>query len=159
VTFSPDQQALLKNASSLPRHVETMINKFKNNLTPDEENDPRFTFKVFLDSQVTKRLSDADFTAVLVPLGSDEAGKTNLAIKEVERRKFLPKEIVETMQAEGFSRFTMHSHTKLWQKLKAKAPGKGYGACAVGTQWSWYESWLNHVREECQKNPSLYGQP
>ena len=61
------------------------------------------------------------------------------------------------MKAEGFKRFTMESHTRLWQRLKAKDPAKGYGAISLGKQWGWYESWLSRVREECQQNPSTYG--
>ena len=42
---------------------------------------------------------------------------------------------------------------------KDKAPivvAKGYGAVAVGTVWSWYETWLSRVREECQQHPARY---
>jgi hypothetical protein len=40
----------------------------------------------------------------------------------------------------------MDSHTKLWKKLDAKNPAKGYGAIAVGKTWCWYDTWLNRVR-------------
>lgn len=53
-------------------------------------------------------------------------------------------------------RFTMDSHTKLWKKLDAKNPAKGYGAVAVRKTWCWYETWLNRVREECEQHPQLY---
>ena len=39
----------------------------------------------------------------------------------------------------------MDSHTKLWKRLGAKDPKKGYGAIAVGKQWCWYETWLKRV--------------
>lgn len=58
--------------------------------------------------------------------------------------------------AEGWSRFTMDSHTKLWKRLAAKDPAKPYGAVAVGKQWCWYETWLNRVREECEQHPDQY---
>jgi hypothetical protein len=50
----------------------------------------------------------------------------------------------------GWDRFTMDCHTKKWKRLVAKDQAKAYGAVAVGTQWCWYETWLNRVREECQ---------
>jgi hypothetical protein len=53
-------------------------------------------------------------------------------------------------------KFTITSHTELWQKLKAKDATKALGV-AVGKQWCWYETWLNRVREECQKEPARYG--
>ena len=61
------------------------------------------------------------------------------------------------MRSEGFKKFTITTHTNLWQKLKAKDPAKGFGVVAFGNQWGWYETWLNRVREECQKQPALYG--
>ncbi len=48
------------------------------------------------------------------------------------------------------------SHTQLWKRLDARNPTKGYGAVAVGKVWSWYETWLTRVREECQQHPDRY---
>lgn len=50
----------------------------------------------------------------------------------------------------------MDSHTKLWKKLDARKPAKGYGAVAVGKTWCWYDTWLNRVREECEQHPAKY---
>jgi len=94
-----------------------------------------------------------------VPPGSDIAEKFNLAHKEVEKRKYLPSEIVSIMKSEGWDRFKMDSHTQLWKRLDAKNPSKGYGTVAVGKVWSWYETWLTRVREECQQHPDLYKCP
>ncbi|MGH7225364.1 MAG: DUF3644 domain-containing protein, partial [Gemmataceae bacterium] len=156
VTFSPDQRALLKKAATLPRHVETMMDAFERQLTPEQQADPRFAFRVFMVHKTANRAQGADLAVELVPPGSAIAEKFNLALKEVEKRKYLPKEIVQTIQSEGWNRFTVRSHTKLWQQLVAKDPAKGYGAVAVGVQWGWYETWLNRVREECQQHPERY---
>lgn len=156
VTFSPDQRALLKKAGSLPRHVETMMEAFENKLTPEQQGDPRFAFRVFMVHKTANRAPGADLAVELIPPGSDIAEKFHMALKEVEKRKFLPTEIVAAMQAEGWDRFTMDSHTKLWKRLNAKDPAKSYGAIAVGKQWCWYETWLNRVREECQQHPDVY---
>jgi hypothetical protein len=156
VTFSPDQRALLKKASTLPRHVETMMDTFERRLTPEQQADPRFGFRVFMVHRTANRAPGADLAVELVPLGSDIAQKFNLALKEVEKRKYLPTEIVDIMKGEGWDRFTMDSHTRLWKRLQAKDPKKGYGAVAVGKQWCWYETWLNCVGEECRQHPELY---
>ncbi len=157
VTFSPDQRALLKKAGTLPRHVETMMDAFERQLTPEQQADPRFAFRVFMVHRTANRAPGADLAVELVPPGSDIAEKFNLALKEVEKRKYLPKEIVRIIRREGWNRFTMDSHTKLWKRLGAKDPKKNYGAIAVGKQWCWYETWVNPVREECQQHPELYG--
>jgi hypothetical protein len=74
----------------------------------------------------------------------------------VEKKKYLPSEIVRMMQAEGFRKFNMHHHTLLWQKLNAKKKEKGYGAFAIGGLWGWYENWVARVREECHAHSDKY---
>lgn len=157
VTFSPDQRAILKKAGTLPRHIETRMDAFERELTPEQRADPRFAYRVFMVHKAANRAPGADIAVELVPPGSEIAEKFNLALKEVEKRKYLPSEIVSIIRAEGWSRFTMDSHTKLWKRISGKDPRKGYGTVAVGKQWCWYETWLNRVREECQQHPELYG--
>ena len=159
VTFSPDQRALLKKAGTLPRHIETMMDEFESHLTPEQQGDPRFALRVFMVPKVANRAPSADLAVELVLPGSEVAEKFNIALKEVEKKKYLPGEIVKNMKAEGWDRFTMDSHTKLWKRLGAKDPAKGYGAVAVGKTWCWYETWLNRVREECQQHPDRYRTP
>jgi hypothetical protein len=156
VTFSPDQRALLKKATTLPRHIETMMDAFDRQLTREEQDDPRFALRYFMVHRTANRAAGADLAVEIVQPGSDIAEKFNLALKEVEKRKYLPSEIVAIMRAEGWDRFTMRSHTLLWQRLDARNPAKGFGAVAVGKVWSWYETWLTRVREECQKHPERY---
>jgi hypothetical protein len=156
VTFSPDQRAILKKAKGLPRHVEMMMDGFENRLTPEQQADPRFAFRVYMVGRTANRAPGADLAVELVPPGSDMAEKINIALKEVEKKKYLPGEIVAQIKTEGWNRFTMDSHTRLWKRLDAKNPTKGYGAIAVGNTWCWYETWLSRVREECEANPEKY---
>jgi hypothetical protein len=156
VTFSPDQRALLKKAAGLPRNVETMMGEFERNLTPEQQADPRYAFRVFMIHKTANRAPNADLAVEIVPPGSEIAGKFDIALKEVEKKKYLPGEIVKLIEAEGWDKFTMDSHTQLWKRLDAKDPAKGFGANAVGKTWCWYEMWLTRVREECQKNPAKY---
>lgn len=156
VTFSPDQRAILKKASTLPRHVETTMDNFEQNLTPEQLADPRFAFRVFMVHKTANRSPGADLAVELVQPGSDIAEKFNMALKEVEKKKYLPKANVKAIADEGWDQFTMDSHTKLWKRLGAKDPAKGYGAVAVGKLWCWYDTWLNRVREECEGRPDIY---
>lgn len=156
VTFSPDQRVILKKAGGLPRNVATMMDGFEGRLTPEQQADPRYAFRVFMVGRTANRAPSADLAVEIVPPGSEVAEKFNIALKEVEKKKYLPGEIVKQMKAEGWDRFTMDSHTRLWKKLEAKNPAKGYGAVAVGKTWCWYDTWLNRVREECEQRPQLY---
>jgi hypothetical protein len=156
VTFSPDQRAILKKAGTLPRHVETTMDNFEQKLTPEQQADPQFAFRVFMVHKTANRAPGADLAVEIVPPGSDVDQKFNMALKEVEKKKYLPAAIVKAMKGEDFDAFTMDSHTRLWKRLGAKDPAKGYGAIAVGNQWCWYDTWLNRVREECQQHPERY---
>ena len=156
VSFSPDQQAILKKSAGLPRNVETMMGAFENNLTEEQKNDPRYAFRVFMIHKTANRAPGADLAVELIRPGSDVAEKFTMALKEVEKKKFLPTDIVKAMQSEGFIQFTMNCHTKLWKQLRAKEPAKGYGAVAVGKQWCWYATWMERVREECEGNRGKY---
>ena len=106
--------------------------------------------------KTANRAPSADLAVEIVPPGSDIADKFNIALKEVEKRKYLPSEIVSMMEAEGWDRFTMDSHTKLWKKLDGEGPGEGLRRCRGRQAWCWYETWLNRVREECGRHPDRY---
>lgn len=80
-----------------------------------------------------------------------------VTLREVERPKFLPSQIVRMMKEEGFPGFTMHWHTHLWNSLDAKNPGKGYGVVVGANAWFWYSSWVEVVRQHCNENGSRFG--
>jgi|HubBroStandDraft_6_1064221.scaffolds.fasta_scaffold85903_2 hypothetical protein len=157
VTFGPDQRAVLKKASTLPRHIEMMMDKFDEHLTSEELADPRFRFQVAFVQRTANRPSSADQAIEFVVAGTDEAKEIDrILLKEVEKKKYLPSEIVRMMKAEGFRKFNMHHHTLLWRKLDAKKKEKGYGAFAIGGLWGWYENWVVRVREECNAHSDKY---
>jgi hypothetical protein len=159
VTFSPDQQAILKKAVSLPRHIETMMDAFHQRLSPEEQGDPRFAYRVAFVPKVVNRASTADLAIEFIKPGSDEAIRINqVLLKEVEKPKYLPTQIVKTVKAEGYLGFTIGKHTDLWRSLNAKDAAKGYGVQILGGQWCWYETWLNRVREHCHENADRYRQ-
>ncbi len=76
-------------------------------------------------------------------------------IKETEKKKFRPGEIVKTMQGQGFKRFNMHHHTQLWKRKDAKNQACGFGVLVVD-QWYWYERWVCEVEKHCEANRMDY---
>lgn len=156
VTFGPDQLNLLKRARNLPSHIEGVMESFEANLTAEQRADPRYGFRVYMVGKTANRPASSDLAVEIVPAGSELANTINIAIKEVEKKKFLPGEVVKAMHSEGWARFSMDKHTKLWKRLDAKKAGQPYGAVAVGNTWCWYQPWIDRVREECQQNPSIY---
>jgi hypothetical protein len=77
-------------------------------------------------------------------------------IKETEKTKYLPMQVVELMKAEGYPRFSIHHHTELWQALNAKSPSQSYGTLVAGKYWHWYERWVDVVKKHCQENRKRY---
>jgi HAE1 family hydrophobic/amphiphilic exporter-1 len=86
---------------------------------------------------------------------AQQVNATYAVVKETEKPKRLPSEIVKKMREEGFSRFGMHQHTELWKSLDAKGTAKGFGV-AIGKAWYWYDPWLEEVRKHCRENKGKY---
>src|SRR6202000_2782823 len=59
-TFSPDQRARWKKASARPRDVESMMRGFEGRLTPEQQADPRYAFRVFMVHKASNRAPSAD---------------------------------------------------------------------------------------------------
>lgn len=147
VTFDGGQRALLAGAS-LPAHIAMAMDNFHNALTEDEQQDPRFRYRVAFVPKVTGRPTNADLAIDFVRPGSPEAQAVErVLLKEVERQKYLPSQIVAKVREAGYPNFNMYDHTKLAQQLDARTPAKGYGVLVANT-WYWYEGWFEKVIEK-----------
>lgn len=150
VSFSLDQQKAMFKDQTLPSNVATAQTEFEKSLSTEEFNDPRYAFRVALVQRAVSNKGTADQVVQIVPAGSeDEAEINRVLLKEVEKTKFKPAQVVKMMKSEGFSNFTMDAHSKLWKSLKAKDPAKQYGVKIGDGQWYWYETWVSRVREYC----------
>ena len=82
----------------------------------------------------------------------------------MERPKYRAGAVCERAVAAGHDWFTVHLHTNLWKALDAKKPGRGYGT-TVGTEWFWYQRWIDEVLAQCARvgergitvTPKLWG--
>ncbi|WP_218104332.1 hypothetical protein, partial [Methylophaga muralis] len=102
----------------------------------------------------------ADKVIEFLPANSPEAEQLNkeyVLIKEKEKQKYLPGQIVDLMQEEGYIHFKQYQHTILWKSKEAKVPAKGFGV-QVAQTWYWYDLWLKEVRKHCQDNAERYVQ-
>lgn len=142
----------------LPANVARYIQEFDEGLPEEEYQSPHFSYGLLFTRKLKNRRGQADRVIEFIAADSDLAQTINeqWVIREVERHKLAPSEIVKLMQEEGYPRFRMHEHTQLWRQLDAKDPGKGYGVEVAG-RWLWYERWVEVVREHCATNAELYG--
>jgi len=125
-------------------------------MSEEEYNDPRFSFRVAFIRKLANGKSSADKLVEFVPAGSATDEMNRVYVKETEKVKYRPKQIVDMMKAEGFKGFTMHQHTELWQSLGAKQPEGKFGTMVAETTWLWYPSWINEVRKHCENNAAQY---
>lgn len=149
---------MLAEHGDLPKHIESFIDGFDANLSEDEFNSPRFAYRVLFVPKTANNKGQADQVIEFVKADSDLANTVNAkyaVIKETERDKYLPAQIVRLMQEEGFPRFNIRAHTQLWQGSDAKNPKHAYGAQVV-KQWYWYRKWVDVVRAYCHKNPAKF---
>ncbi|MBB6225293.1 DUF3644 domain-containing protein [Rhizobium leguminosarum] len=158
VTFSSDQRSILKKASSLPPHITTALDEFHQGLTDEQLADPDFAYRVVFVPKLANRKSSADLAIEFVKPGSEEANEINrVLLKEVEKKRYLAKQIVMMMQEEGYPKFTLGSHAALWRALDAKNLALNFGRDGeYKGMWVWYESWLQRVRAHCQENAERY---
>ena len=140
----------------LPSSVAKFVEEFDADIPDEDRESPHFRLRFLFTPILARSEAQADEVIEFVPVDSDLGQEINRVIqKEVERPKHRPSEIVKLMQDEGYLKFKMHQHTKLWQELDAKNPGKGYGV-QVANAWYWYDRWVDTVREHCADTADLY---
>lgn len=157
-TIDEEQTDKLKEFTDLPKNIATYINDFDNELSDDLYNDIRFSYRVLYVPKAANHKGQADKVIEFIKADSPEAkglNKEYVLIKERERKKYLPSNIVEKMQSIGFSKFNMHHHTQLWKKLDGRNPSLGFGVTVEGS-WYWYDNWLKKVEEYCKENKDKF---
>ena len=149
-----------EDVAPLPSNVAKYLQEFDAKLSDEEFSSPSFRRRFLFTPLVTSKKAQADKVIEFVPAGSELGESINASyqqvfLKEVERLKHLPGEIVELMREEGYAGFNMRHHTLLWKKLDTKNPGKGYGV-EVAKTWYWYDRWVDEVKKHCAANADMY---
>ena len=161
VTFGSDQRALLKRARDLPANVAAMMDAFHEGMTPEQQADPAFAYRVAFIPKIGSRASNSDEAIEFVKPGSEEGRDiTRILLKDVDRKRFTAAQVVKLMRDEGYPSITQQRHTELWQSLEPRAPSKGFGKAGLYKgSWEWFEQWVARVRAHCQENAGRYTAP
>lgn len=149
----------LQKFTDLPKNISSYINDFDSNIPNDEYNDRRYSYRILYTQKSVNHKGQADKVIEFIPANSPEAKILNtghVLIKEKEKEKYLPGQIVELMRDEGYSKFNIAKHTKIWQSKQAKDINKNFGTRVCG-KWYWYDIWLNEVENHCRNNAIEYG--
>lgn len=157
-SLNKEQVDMLSKTEGLPENIRAYITAFDMDLSDEEFNDPRFSYRVFFIPKTANRKGQADQVIEFIKSGSELAKGINAqytVIKETERPKCLPSEIVQKIKKSGYANFSMTHHTVLWKELDAKRPSLGFGTQVANT-WYWYESWFDHVVDHCLQQGEKY---
>lgn len=143
----------------LPSNLRAYIGAFDGELTHEQYNDSRFSYRLLFKKKLVNRPGQADKVIEFIDPNSDLAktiDKEFWVKKEVERKKYLPKHVVEEVRKAGFSKFRIQpEHRDMWRAEDAKNPGKGHGVDVEGT-WYWYDSWIQRCIQLCTKAGDKY---
>ena len=157
-SIGQDQIDSLEQHKDLPAHIKRYVAGFDGALSPTVLASPKFGYRVIFVPKTVNHPNQADQAIVFVKADSEIAKTVNAqyaVIKEMEKPKWLPSQIVSKMKSEGFSTFTMQDHTDLWKSQDGKAPSKNFGV-QIAKTWYWYDTWLAEVRKYCGENSEKY---
>lgn len=158
-SISQEQIETLPTPDKMPSYIKSFIDGFENQLTDVEFNSPKFAYRVLFVAKTANHKGQADQVIEFVKSDSPLAADVNRAytvIKETEKPKYRPGQIVSMMKDKGYKRFGMTQHTNLWKEKEAKDAAKGYGVMVAGT-WYWYHKWIQEVLQHCKENAAKYG--
>ncbi len=157
-SLSQEQVDTLEQQEGLPRNIKQYIEGFDGALTSDEFASAKFAYRVIFVPKTTNHPNQADQAITFVKADSELAKSVNATyavIRETERPKWLPSQIVAKVKADGFPKFGMAQHSDLWKSSDARNPAKGYGV-QVAKTWYWYDTWLVFVRKYCADKSGAY---
>jgi hypothetical protein len=142
---------------NVPERLRSYITKFDQSLSQEEFENPKYSYRLIFVRKLVNRPGQADRVVEFVPPNSElEKEIHSVYKKEVEKKKYLAKHVVEEVQKAGFEKFRRNpEHVQIWKAEDAKNPAKGYGVELYGT-WYWYENWVKRVIELCEKAGDKY---
>lgn len=141
-------------SARVDHQLKTFIMEFETGLSEEILKDIGYSAKIKFNLENKGRGKDA-LAVNVVGFGEDiPKNATIIANKEVEKPKYKPKAIVEMMQKEGWTDFSMTIHTSLWRDIvpNARTEKTGYGTNVPGGGWFWYKKWIDEVvRPYCKE--------
>jgi len=150
-----EQRNMLLRDMDLPPSFVAAQAAFERDLSDEIARDERYAWRVMMVHRNTNSKGAADEMVEFVKPGSDMEGEIHrVLVKETEKKKYRPSDIIGEVRARGFSKFNMHHHTVLVRDRKAKDKKLPYGAYVdIGEKdWRWYGTWLSEVIDYCEQN-------
>ena len=150
--LTPEQREALRDNDHITSNVKNFVVAFEDVLSDEALASSRYAYRVLFVPINAKRKGQADQVVEFIKSDSPLAGgieKTYAVLKETEKRKYLPSEIVALMKDKGYDKFSLNKHTEIWKARNAKDPKFNYGVL-ISKTWYWYETWLKEVEKYCE---------
>ena len=145
-----ERDLLLKDAD-LPAHLLAAHVAYEDALEEAVIRDPKYAFRVaYVERSVNSKGMADQVIEFIRPDSAEGQEIARVLVKESERKKFKPKDIVELMQNEGHAAFNQYAHQLLWKAADGKNPNHKFGVELRPGDWWWYDKWVEHVRSTLQ---------
>lgn len=141
VGIEREQRNMLLRDMDLPASFLAAQAEFERDLPEEIVRDERYAWRVMMVHRNTNSKGAADEMVEFVKPGSDIEGEINrVLIKEMEKKKYRPTDIVNEVNKRGFPRFNQHQHTLLMKERKARDPNMPFGTFIdiQKKDWRWY---------------------
>ncbi|MCX5748695.1 MAG: DUF3644 domain-containing protein [Candidatus Saganbacteria bacterium] len=143
--------------NKIPQEIKSYIAKFDSTLSEDQIISERYAYRILFTKVIAKRAGQADrvieFLDPKSPL-AENIKREYWVKEETEKRKYLPKNIVEEAHKAGFDDFNIAKHYRIWKQHNAKETSKGYGF-QLPDRWYWYEKWKDFVLSYLAKQKEI----
>lgn len=156
--LSEEQLSGPKPEVNIPQRLRAYIAEFDGQLTHDEYNNPKFSYRLVFKQKLVNRPGQADRVIEFIDPKSALAktiDKEYWVQKQVEKPKLRPTDVVRKVKEAGFAKFRIHEHTCMWKREDAKNPKNNFGVDVQGT-WYWYQNWVDRCIELCTSEGDKY---
>jgi len=145
--IAKSQRDLLLKDTDLPMHLIAAYTAYEDGLSEAMVRDPKYAYRVAYTERSVNSKGKADQVIEFIRPDSTEGQEiARVLVKESERKKYKPKDIIELMQREGYPNFNQYAHQLLWKAADAKNPNHRFGVELRPGDWWWYDKWVDHVR-------------
>lgn len=157
-SIEKEQKEQLEEIKNLPQNIKSFIIDYEQDLPNEIFNSDIYAYRVIYVKKFANNRGQADQVIEFIQEDSPltkEINKSYVIRKDVEKKKYLPSDIVKIVKEKGFSKFSINKHTEIWKEYDAKNTKKKYGVMVVKT-WYWYQNWLDFVLDYCEKHKEKY---
>jgi hypothetical protein len=153
IELNHQQVESLDKNDDIPERIKSYILAYDESISSEEFNSPSYSYRLVFTKKLVNHPGQADRVVEFINPSSELAKNIEKEFwvkREVEKKKYRPKDVVIEVHKAGFMKFrTSPEHTNMWKEENAKDPSKGYGVDVQGS-WYWYDSWVQKCIEKCQ---------